>query len=534
MLDKRDVDTLVWPLLAECADLSTSLSFSTGKSRSIQQQQRYQKELREQFIVKAKISMRLLELCLEGVEARRVMIWNWLEQLDSNKNDDIGESVGNNATTTYVNIDEADYDETIATKAVENNSTNNQENFSPTSLWREAPHPTKEMFNLALTSWKNVVESHSSSPSTFANNNYKNTHSNDSNEMDAMIQMEQAAKEASSLLSLMEEEHSSDVSFVRAFNSRVDTKQYALLTEGAACPDVRNYSEVLGVWGRCIGGGVGGGKMLIPTSNSNKRRRRYDHPQKNEGRPVNNNIDENGGDANAIFQIRIRLEASAMKAMMELIESMEDALYDSFEEDGGEASSSPTSMEISRIQRPPPDRICYNIILSSMSRQANPSLYEMRLILQRMMERVKYEMENEQYDDDYNISDGVGNDTTDKDTRALAFFPDAFSYNALIEAHANRSVMFSTESPQTEQVGRQLKQQRPWKQSGLANQTFRDVGKRRFTASEEEAILAEQTLEEMRRLVTMPVRPNIWSYNGTCLFLINSLIGRRYVTSMHE
>ena len=65
----------------------------------------------------------------------------------------------------------------------------------------------------------------------------------------------------------------------------------------------------------------------------------------------------------------------------------------------------------------------------------------MRLVLQRMMERVKYEFEHsssEEDDDDLN-------------DYAMSFFPDVFSYNALIEARANRSAMFASDKQQQQQ-----------------------------------------------------------------------------------
>jgi hypothetical protein len=176
---------------------------------------------------------------------------------------------------------------------------------------------------------------------------------------------------------------------------------------------------------------------------------------------------------------------------MELLESMEEDLYENF------------SPNTSQRKRPPPDRICYNIILASMARQINPSLYEMRLVLQRMMERVKYELErpdNETEDDA--SAEHISN-------YAMTFFPDVYSYNALIEARANRCAMFASEKQQL--PVQQSVPRRAWQHGNIENLSHR---KRRFTSSEEEAILAEQILDEMCRLTTVSVRPNIYSYNG--------------------
>ncbi|KAL3821759.1 hypothetical protein ACHAXA_000258 [Cyclostephanos tholiformis] len=359
---------------------------------------------------KAKLCSRIIEICLREVEARREFLWDWLQHSDERTSDTTG------GTT---------------------------DKFSPTAFWSETPHPTKEMFSLVFSSWRHVIESCSSfSIKSIA----------------AMKLMESSAQQVSSLLSLMEDEYSSDAAFIHAYNSNVQKGSYTLLRMGAVLPDVRNYSEVIGTWAQCIDG-------------SNLRQK--------------NNFSRDG-----TFQQRLKLEATAMKSMMELLESMEEDLYENF------------SPNTSQRKRPPPDRICYNIILASMARQVNPSLYEMRLVLQRMMERVKYELEShhDQTEDDASvehISD-----------YAVTFFPDVYSYNALIEARANRCAMFASDKQQL--LPQQLLPQKAWQQGNGENLSPR---KGRFTSSEEEAILAEQILDEMCHLTTVSVRPNIYSFN---------------------
>ena len=484
MLNKFDSQNEVWSLLAECASGSSFKDATTSSSSlpSSTNSREMVMAIQEELISKAKLSIRLLELCLEGVEARRVFIWNWLENGTDNNN--------NNNMTNAQTMNETD--------------NKSDEKFSPTSFWKEASHPTKEMYNLVFTSWKNVIEScSSSSPSSI-------------NPMDAIALMENAARQASSLLLLMEDERSSDLAFVQAYNSRVDRSKFMMLNSGAAIPDVRNYSEVLGAWGRCVGGSV-----FHPSKKRRDHHTSRHRPMQDRSFRENNNDNELKG----MFQNRLRLEASAMKAMVELIESMEEGLYESYS-DGDTAQPR---------NRPPPDRVCYNIILASMARQANPSLYEMRLMLQRMMERVKYELENPLYDlegSDIHKDDKSGDETNnaeiDEDhlellsnSRALSFFPDSFSYNALIEAHANRSAMFSSaEEIRNNHDPREKRQQKTLQESFLAKRhhsqwhQLQQEQRRRFTSSEEEAILAEQTLEEMCSLATMPIRPNVWSYNG--------------------
>ena len=485
-LTKYDSQNEIWSLLAECASFD-KININNTKS------------IKEGPIAMAKLSNRLLQICLDCVEARRVLLWQWLNDMHENAMVQGMEGEGESTSS----------------------SNDSSDKFSPAAFWKEAPHPTKEMYNLVFSAWKNVIESCSSSSISV---------------IEAMEIMESSAQHTSSLLLLMEDECSSDMSFVNLYNARIDKSKYASLVAGAAIPDVRNYGEVLEAWGRCIGGSV------------------FRQPeQRGRGR----NSDET-------FQIRLRLEACAMKAMMEFIESMEEDLYENFSSgttksddcgDHGVSSNSSTcsTLDLPRRKRPPPDRVCYNILLAAMARQTNPSLYEMRLVLQRMMERVKYELEHaSELDIDADSSD---QSVIHPNSQALSFFPDAFSYNALIEARANRSAMFASVElnhhllpsmmriiPSIEQQQHQerlapfqtlqfWRLRRIWQQrplvKGCDNQWRRGEneqqpqlkysqiqGRRRFTSSEEEAILAEQILEEMCHLVTMPVRPNIWSYNG--------------------
>jgi hypothetical protein len=294
--------------------------------------------------------------------------------------------------------------------------------------------------------------------------------------------MENAAREASSLLLLMEDEYSSDSAFIQEYNSRIDKGRFISLMVGAALPDVMNYSEVIGAWGQCIDGSA----LRLPSKRSR----------------------DGGGRTNPIrdgsLQRRLRLEASAMKAMMELLESMEEDLYGTFRSETMMQQDAPHQRK-----KPAPDRVCYNIILASMARQLNPSLYEMRLVLQRMMERVKYELEMQDDGDEYDDHDNA---------HAMSFFPDVFSYNALIEARANRAAMFTTDTNNKNgsrpQLGMQQKLKRPQSRWRQQLTEVPQVMKSRFTSSEEEAILAEQILEEISHIATVSVLPNIWSYNG--------------------
>lgn len=445
-LTNLDVQHELWPLLANCA-VSSSSQYRSPSSKVY--------NLQEQAISRAKLSSRILDLCLKEVEDRRVLLWDWLQTTATNDIDD--KNNGNR-----------------------NEMTDNQ-NFSPTKFWNEAPHPTRQMFNLVLSSWKTVITS-SSQQQHYSNNSQQQT---------SIQLIEQAATQASTLLHQMEEEYSSDTAFIQEYNTRIDKGRYTTLLVGAAQPDVRNYSEVIGCWGACIdGGGVV-----------------RDGKRKGKGR---RDRDNNHHVRDGVLQQRLRLEACAMKAMMELLESMEEDLYGAF---SNSDESDMTTSATMRQKKPPPDRVCYNIILASMARQLNPSLYEMRLVLQRMMERVQYELESER-DDNEEEDDG-------NFSYAMSFFPDIFSYNALIEARANRAAMFTSEtSSDMQQQQRRQQQQRQQLQSRWRQQLTNKVAKpmkSRFTSSEEEAILAEQMLEEINHISTVSIRPNIWSYNGESL-----------------
>jgi hypothetical protein len=477
-LTNIDVQQELWPLLANCAQQDTynrSSSFSTLRMHQ-------DVERADEAISRAKLCHRILDLCLKEVEDRRIFLWDWLQTTTA-------------ATTTTMNNDGND-------EIVDNQHQHNvNDNFSPTKFWNEAPHPTKQMFNLVLSSWKNVITSSSSSSSS---------HHQEQTKLELI---EQAAQQASTLLHQMEEEYSSDVAFIQHYNDHVDKGRYTTLLVGAARPDVRNYSEVIGCWGSCIDNGGGGKKKkkkkkerhsITNNNNNNKTHRR--------NRSDNHNVQD------GILQQRLRLEACAMKAMMELLESMEEDLYGTFS-DSDTSNTSPIQQQQQR-KKPPPDRVCYNIILASMARQLNPSLYEMRLVLQRMMERVQFELES---DDNDNHDDG---DDEDRYAYAMSFFPDIFSYNALMEARANRATMFtssettsSTKYPHhqfdatMQRQHHHRPQQSRWRQQLTNNEVSRPM-KSRFTSSEEEAILAEQMLEEMNHISTVSIRPNIWSYNG--------------------
>jgi hypothetical protein len=352
--------------------------------------------------------------------------------------------------------------------------------------------------------------------------------------------MESSAQQTSTLLLRMEDEYTSDSAFIHAYNTNIHKGRYTLLRIGAILPDVRNYSIVIGTWGQCIDGSI-----LRPKNN------------------IYTNTNSSGG-RDGSFQTRLKLEATAMKSMMELLEMMEEDLYENFTSSsssppsGNNLSSSPPPIPIPpQRKRPPPDRMCYNTILSAMSRQVNPSLYEMRLVLQRMMERVKFELERSVImDDDVDMdNNGTNDDSSSTDIAnqmmydyAMTFFPDVFSYNALIEARANRSAMFASSSssssstsfkntkkqhsvsaPKQQQqqqhqfITNRLQHLSAWQQHGN-NENQLHNRKRRFTASEEEAILAEQIVDEMRHLATVTVRPNIYSYNGKRVLLLFFLI----------
>jgi len=486
-LTKYDVQNTALPLLYECASLSSDV-------------RKYDTSSQCDKLTRAKIATRIIELCLIEVETRRVHLWDWLQNNTTinknniNSNDNFS---SNENETVLVNVsnDNTYHDTTTI-------NTNDNEKFSPTAYWNDTPHPTKEMYSLVFVAWKHVVESYS----YYSIKSY-----------DAMQIMESSAKQTSALLSLMEEEYSSDSSFIHAYNTNIPKGSYALLRMGAILPDVRNYSIVIGTWGQCIDGSILRPKNYMYTNNSSS----------------SSSSSSNSRDGS--FQIRLKLEATAMKSMMELLEMMEEDLYENF---AGSSScsddnlSTPTSpLLLSQRKRPPPDRMCYNTILSAMSRQVNPSLYEMRLVLQRMMERVKFELERPVMDDEDDIDVATNDDSRTVPAAdqmmydyAMTFFPDVFSYNALIEARANRSAMFASSStsfkPKQQQhqfLTHRLHQLSAWQKHGK-NENQLHNRKRRFTASEEEAILAEQIVDEMRHLATVTVRPNIYSYNGKWVF----------------
>lgn len=446
-LTKHVLINQAWPLLSElCAQSLPNIHHLSANDKgnnsnsSSSSKRKISISIQKERLERTKLSCKIIELCLKEVEARRVFLWEWLEKLE----DDDGTTI--NSTTAK---------------------------FSPTSYWNETPHPTKEMYTLVLTSFKHVIE-------LFTSYSIKS--------VDAMEVMESAAIQSSALLSLMEDEYSSDAAFINAYNSKVSKGRYTSLIVGAALPDVRNYNEVIGTWGKCIDGSV----LRLPTRRTEGRRSYDRHPD------------------DSAFQKRLQLEATAMKSMMKLLESMENDLYETFSD---EVSSTTNAATPTHRRRPPPDRYCYNNILLSMARQINPSLYEMRLVLQRMMERVKYEIEQYENDTDESKAERHFHEL------ATTFFPDVFSYNALIEARAKRSAMFSSDTQHQrnkQQHNRQeyaapsrLKHHSVWQHGQSANER-----KRRFTSSEEEALLAEQTLDEMSHLVTVSVRPNIYSYNG--------------------
>jgi hypothetical protein len=153
-----------------------------------------------------------------------------------------------------------------------------------------------------------------------------------------------------------------------------------------------------------------------------------------------------------------------------------------------------------------------------------------------MMERVKFELERPVMDDEDDIDVATNDDSRTVPAAdqmmydyAMTFFPDVFSYNALIEARANRSAMFASSStsfkPKQQQqfLTHRLQHFSAWQKHGK-NENQLHNRKRRFTASEEEAILAEQIVDEMRHLATVTVRPNIYSYNGKWVFCFHGIL----------
>ena len=432
----------------------------------------YPSDTNDQCIAKAKLANRLLELCLREVDVYRVHLWELLKQ---NEPEDAIEADGTDTSSPGVFKQMYNYvfptgDTSINAPESESRDHNH---FSPSTHWKNAPHPSKQMYNLAFSSWKNVIES---------------THSSKRLEV-----TEKAARQVSSLLSTMEDDYASDVEFVQAYNDAADRSKYVRLYVGAAVPDVTTYGEVMNAWGRCVG------SFLRPDKNRKA-----------------------AGDET--FEHRLRLEASAIKAIMELKESMEDGLNQSLDEDGSNSEKAEVEDKTatSGHKRPPLDKPCYNIILATMARQINPSLAEMRLVIQEMMERVMHDLENSDHEFDEEDPDAHP---------SMECFPDVVSYNSLIEARASRSAMFASDlrilreqnnNDMFQSIviphhkwGQSTNQSNgPWKrQESLSEVKSTAQRSRKFTASEEEAIFAEQVLDEMCNLATVPVRPNIFSYN---------------------
>ncbi|KAL7545480.1 hypothetical protein ACHAWF_008831 [Thalassiosira exigua] len=354
------------------------------------------------------------------------------------------------------------------------------ESFSPSAYWDGAPHPTSEMYSLVFSAYRNAIESRRSFSAR---------------SVDAMELMEASANRASALLSAMEDESASDASFVDAYNARMDRGRYAPLRSGACGPDVKDYGAVIGIWGDCIDGSA----SRLPERRG--RRRRHD-----------------AGLNDRAFQGRIRLEATAMKSMMKLLESMEEDLYETF----GPPDVSAHKGDRGRAKCPPPDRVCYNVILAAMARQVNPSLYEMRLVIQRMLERVKFELEwAEEEEEGGDLEGGPGD--VDVEERAMVFFPDVYSYNALIEARANRSAAFALDWSATGQRG-VVEPLRPRRQAAWEQgcERGKQSAARAISSGEEEAFLAEQVLVEMTNVMTVRVTPNVWSYNSVMKAWIKS------------
>ena len=116
---------------------------------------------------------------------------------------------------------------------------------------------------------------------------------------------------------------------------------------------------------------------------------------------------------------------------------------------------------------------------------------------------------------------------------SMECFPDVVSYNSLIEAQASRSSMFASDTPLRmgnresndafqsiiiphHKWSRGMAGKQSWRQDDESKLSSSSSTPSKLTASEEEAIFAEQILDEMCNLATLPVRPNIWSYNCKC------------------
>ena len=125
---------------------------------------------------------------------------------------------------------------------------------------------------------------------------------------------------------------------------------------------------------------------------------------------------------------------------------------------------------------------------------------------------------------------------------SMECFPDVVSYNSLIEARASRSSMFASDSLRMGNRGsistsnddafqsiiiphhkwsRGIAGKQSWHQDDESKLSSSSSTPRKLTASEEEAVFAEQILDEMCNLATLPVRPNIWSYNCKCYACID-------------
>lgn len=465
-LNKLDVENEIWPMLTECAASDPS-------------------NTTEKCIEKAKLANRLLELCLREVDEYRVHLWRWIKRNELGKTiqtDDVTSSEVQDATSSPGVLKQMYkylFPNGETTNAINLEESSDRNGFTPSIHWKHAPHPSKQMYNLAFSSWRNVIES---------------THSSSSKLFEVT---ENAARQISSLLSTMEDDFASDEEFVNAYNDAADKTRYAQLSVGAAIPDITTYGEVMNAWGRCVG------SFLRPDKNRKA-----------------------AGDTS--FEHRLRLEASAIKAIMELKESMGDGLIQSYNDNSAESKTSAVKdMPAASGHRPPLDKACYNIILTTMSRRINPSIAEMRLVIQEMMERVMNDLEYS----DHEL------DEEDPDSHpSMECFPDVISYNALIEARASRSAMFASDMitiqrhirsdhlfkpidiPHHEWGKRTTQSSGPWQHWCQQNSESHITSqkRRKFTASEEEAIFAEQILDEMCNLATMPVRPNVFSYNCKC------------------
>lgn len=459
-LNQDDVRRDIWPMLTECAASNPS-------------------DGTEICIEKAKLANRLLELCLKEVDAYRVHLWEWLQANTTDQTQAVGPTVdipnrsSGDTDKPSSGVFQQMYSYIFPLDETSTKERHEPENdgytFSPSNQWKQAPHPSKQMYNLAFSSWKNVIES---------------SHSSSASNLDIT---EKAARQVSSLLSTMEDDYSSDREFVKAYNDTADTTKYAPLRVGAALPDITTYGEVMNAWGRCVG------SFLRPDKNRKAAK-----------------------DAN--FERRLRLEASAMKTIMGLKELMEEGVQSV--SDAADNSNVQSSVHI----RPSLDKACYNIILATMARQINPSLAEMRLVIQQMMKRVIHELEH---------SDTEVNEEDPDSHPSMECFPDVVSYNCLIEARASRAAMFASDMkgkqrndddtfrsivvPHHKWDKSPEQRNKPWQHWRDSSDNVSSVeNERNFTASEEEAIFAEQILDEMCNLATLPVRPNIWSYNCEC------------------